>query len=709
MKRINCIILTLALLMVVQGIKAESYTGTLERHGAKMEYSFSGECKVTDKTKAEYGGLYPTTVGTSIDGEVKVGSTLNLSCKKLKGSEKWKTVTLSIVVGTDNGNFINYDNIKSDNVVSKSITVPEEVVTNDGNKEKVKSIHISYYYRTLVSGVNCNVDLKAVRDVGSTETYRGKSEVVIAFEEPEGYCNYTITGRNVRRTSDNSTELEADYYVGETVTVTCDGDADGAPYESYISYGTDEVKKLNGGVEKTFTIRKPNEDQADYISIGCCMAGLPNMDGTISFQVCGGAQVRINIIDPNTEQPVAAGNWEWNEVSPDERCSGCHGQWANYYIHTETAFDSNNEPYYGDPAMVCQSYLKKEVPDQNIFEYYLSFFDNDRPDPNNKWTKLENGYYNDFFYNNIISTRNGGRVVLDDGDEEGSLTIEPRSVAHLVKRNADGSDRWNVYMGRIIGKHLKHVDKEPVFETANIQTRPTGTVFVLEADGKTSRVYLLSGSMDVASKKTKKKVTLKPGQASTTDANGQMKVQKFDIKKAAQKFGITDDELLGVATTTSTKRYELERAIVKYKVTQGGKEGVLAKCFDNYGLYERRELRLGDVESIALLQSGTSYALNKKTKIAKRTKDADLNFLNLNESLMKKLNLTKKGTVKVMGKECTLYTGNNVEYYVWKGLVLKKVQKEQNGTTTIHEATSIEEPTSVDAKMFKMPEGYTVK
>ena len=81
----------------------------------------------------------------------------------------------------------------------------------------------------------------------------------------------------------------------------------------------------------------------------------------------------------------------------------------------------------------------------------------------------------------------------------------------------------------------------------------------------------------------------------------------------------------------------------------------------------------------------------------------------MNESLMKKLNLTKKGAAKVMGKECTLYTGNNVEYYVWKGLVLKKVQKEQNGTTTIHEATSIEEPTSVDAKMFKMPEGYTVK
>ena len=50
-----------------------------------------------------------------------------------------------------------------------------------------------------------------------------------------------------------------------------------------------------------------------------------------------------------------------------------------------------------------------------------------------------------------------------------------------------------------------------------------------------------------------------------------------------------------------------------------------------------------------------------------------------------------------------------MEYYVWKGLVIKKVQKEKNGTTTIHEVTSIEQPASIDPKMFKMPDGYTVK
>ena len=104
-----------------------------------------------------------------------------------------------------------------------------------------------------------------------------------------------------------------------------------------------------------------------------------------------------------------------------------------------------------------------------------------------------------------------------------------------------------------------------------------------------------------------------------------------------------------------------------------------------------------------------SYTLDRNTKTAKRTKDADLNFLNLNETLMKKLNLKKKGTKKVLGKDCILYEGKDVQFYVWKGLVMKKVQKESDGTTTIHEVTSIEEPTSIEAKTFKMPSGYTIK
>jgi hypothetical protein len=184
--------------------------------------------------------------------------------------------------------------------------------------------------------------------------------------------------------------------------------------------------------------------------------------------------------------------------------------------------------------------------------------------------------------------------------------------------------------------------------------------------------------MEVTSKKTGKKVMLKPGQASTVGIDGEQKVQQFDIKKAAKKFGITDAQLQGQVSTSTvaTKRYELQRGIVKYKVTKGSQQGVLAKAFDMYGVYERRELRMGNQTSIALTAGAESYALDKNKKTARRTKDADLNFLNLNETLMKKLNLKKKGTATVMGKQCDHYVGTNVEYYVWKGLVIKKVQKD---------------------------------
>ena len=185
-------------------------------------------------------------------------------------------------------------------------------------------------------------------------------------------------------------------------------------------------------------------------------------------------------------------------------------------------------------------------------------------------------------------------------------------------------------------------------------------------------------------------------------------VKKIDVNKVAKKFGISNAALQG-NTETVVKRYEIERAIVKYKVTKGGHQGVLAKAFDKYGRYERRELQMGNHLTIALLQDNVSYTLDRNTKTAKRTKDADLNFLNLNETLMKKLNLKKKGTKKVLGKDCILYEGKNVQFYVWKGLVMKKVQKESDGTTTIHEVTSIEEPTSIEAKTFKMPSGYTIK
>jgi hypothetical protein len=697
MKRINGIFLILVLLMVAQGIKAESYTGTLERHGAKMEYSFSGEFKIQEKTDAQSGGRLPTIFGTTITGEVKVGSTLNLSCKKLSTSEKWKKVSINIQGYTTAGKgskIAHY--VGEGGSVTKAFTVPVNGPIDYGPAAELTELFITFSYQNKDNEVRAELNLKVVKEIGPMEYFKGTYEICAPYEEPDGFVEYTITGRNFRKEYDGS--YTADYYPGEKVTCTCSPEPRRSlPYEAYISYNEEQVKKLNGTLEKTFTIHEPDpETGINDIIIGASFDGEVMFDPENPlFQFGDGVRIHVNLIKPNQDQPVT-NNFKWNEVDED-RCVHCHGQGSEYMIQG-----------FGEPAVTCMTNLKKEAPDQNIFEYYFSVPSLYDPKPQDKWYKLLSGEVYDVHYNDVISTRWGWKTTLSYGDEDEALTIDENSVVHLVKRNTDGSDRWNVYMGRIIGKNLKrHGEREPLFETPTMQARPTGTVFVLEADANTSRVYLLSGSMNVASKKSQKKATLKPGQASTISSDGKIKIQKFDVNAAARKYGITSDELQGVAATT-TKRYGVERALVKYKVTRGNEEGVMAKLFDAYGHMERRELKMNTQKTVQVTQGTTSYTLNTEKKTAQGVKNAELNFMDFTTPIMKKLDLKKKGTGKVLEHDCDIYANSTTEYYVWQGIVLKKVERKGNTVTTT-EATSIEQPATVDASLFKVPSGYTLK
>ena len=123
----------------------------------------------------------------------------------------------------------------------------------------------------------------------------------------------------------------------------------------------------------------------------------------------------------------------------------------------------------------------------------------------------------------------------------------------LQKRLANGSDRWVVYKGKIVGKSLKRA-AEPSFQMTNCIATPTGTTYVLEDDGKTSRVMLLDGSMEVVSNKGSKKQTLHPGQAATVTNNGQINVGNFDVAATAKKYGISGVSIPKTSTQqTNTK------------------------------------------------------------------------------------------------------------------------------------------------------------
>ena len=368
-----------------------------------------------------------------------------------------------------------------------------------------------------------------------------------------------------------------------------------------------------------------------------------------------------------------AKSFKWNDEAEDDRCRHCKGQFSYYFLA-----GGNPMAWY---IHYCNSYRKESV------------------------QGLGDSYYSAIFYNDVLET-GSEKMVLDYRDEERVLTLMENTMAHLRKRNTDGTDRWEVLKGTIVGNGLKHAKCE--FEMSSCTAKPTGTTYVLQDDGKTSRVYLLQGSMEVKSKKGSKKQTLKPGQAATVNSQGQMSVSSFDVGAMAKKYNIS-----GVSTTTTTTtttspdkndRYEVKCAVVKYKYTKGKETGQQERAFDNYGKLERRHEKTSKLETYLYIRDNKNYNLDVKKKTMTVKTDNQLNFRNPNDSRIKKTD--KRKTTTILGKTCTLYQTEKSDYWVWKGIVLKKVDRKENGTQAIIEATSIQTPASLPASTFEIPKGY---
>ena len=314
-------------------------------------------------------------------------------------------------------------------------------------------------------------------------------------------------------------------------------------------------------------------------------------------------------------------------------------------------------------------------------------------------------------YCDLIKTEKDSEAVLSLTDKT-SFTIKEKTRVLLPPYEGEVS---NIKMiAGVIWINMKRM----IFNGGEMRLDGTqavagirGTIVTMEETGSETRFWLLTGKVDVTSKKTGKKVSLKAGQMTTTGKDGKIVVKKFNIEQGAKKFGIPMSEIrnhystTGTGTTATANRYEVERAVVKYRVTQNGQTGEQTKTFDNFGQLERRHLKLSNQQTTQITCNNTTYTLDPKTKTAKEQTDAETNFLNFSTPKMKKLNLQKKGTATVLGRECTVYANNDSRYYVWKGIVLKRLVKTKNGTVTT-EAVSIEQPTTVDPNLFKLPAGY---
>ena len=534
MRRFYGLFLTLALLLWAAGAAAESYTGTMQRHGVKMEYSFSGG-KVTKKDEPVIGGAPYAEMLVNIEGEVKSGTTVTASCKKMQGLATFKEVTISTLIHTDDGQ-IKEDVKKGDGSCSVSVSVP-------GNATKV-SIFMSYRsWRTkLTSEVTWNVVKENTTTPGRPDestsvnpanTYRDqatseghtmkysiaggtvlKKEKANIIHDEWGHDNYHQQLKGIVKPGAN-VSVELSKVKGEgtpRLGIVFDYLKKGQlPNMAGILYNTEQTTSTS----KSF--RVPSD--AEYIEIFIhYQVPHKGADSDINIHVklyVGDRMADYEYSSSTPSTPVntnTPGNFKWNDIAPDENCPVCKKPYSGYdVLHVNGSVGQRCKDGHGNFASMSAL------------------------DP----------YY---FYDYII-TKSDGEVTLFYGDQENTVTVKPNSTV-ICAPLANGNSRWYVHKGSIVGQHLKHVNKvRPTIELSNCSAYPKGTIYVAEDDGKTSRVYLLTGSMEVTSKKTSKKVTLKPGQASTVSTNGQQKIQAFDVKKLAKKYGISTS---GTATTGNT-------------------------------------------------------------------------------------------------------------------------------------------------------------
>lgn len=139
--------------------------------------------------------------------------------------------------------------------------------------------------------------------------------------------------------------------------------------------------------------------------------------------------------------------------------------------------------------------------------------------------------------------------------------------------------------------------------------------------------------------------------------------------------------------------------------------------WDDYGRLERSEITRCE-EKVGGKWKSTSapqikniivddkhYMYSKSTGW-KQLKNNEVNFLGSGSKTVNGCKLEKNGTATVNGKPCDIFkgkrNGTTIEYYIWEGVPMKRVEKDSEGSTTTT-VESIELPASVDASLFEIP------
>ena len=639
----TAVLLVVALTVSAQGVTKGSYNPIVGT--GEIFYSFSGG-KVIEKSAFKEQLSYSY--------EVEEGATLSFSCFC---SEKvgWPR----IVISDGNGKTIKETKGKS---ASMTYQVPKG---QDG-----VCVTLDIYNGVSTHPTEVVISCKVKKPSKKLSSYKGTISYLDTKME-YSFSGAIVTSKKVvdegYDTNAMQVGIKGQTEAGATVSATykkiagCVKEASGpnVSITAYTSQGeTINLQNKSGNGSSTVSGKVP--DNASRISIL-----MTYQDITLRQVNC---YVTLEVVKKANAQENKL--LKWSDESTANHCEHCHGQISKYTIDASSSADG---------YVCCNNHRNEQK----------------------KYARKVNNRDDYIYYNDLVWTDYDTPIQVFNKCEDVRITIQENSLIYLKKRTNDGRDIWVLEKGSIVGEGLKRTDCE--FEMTYCTAKPTGTTYVLENDGKSSRVYLLDGSMEVTSKKGSKKSTLKPGQAATVNNQGQMSVKSFDVAAMAKKYKISD-----LSTTTQDKnRYDMKCAVVKYKYTKGKVTGQHERVFDNYGKVERRYFKTPTSETYFYIRDNKDYTLDVKKKTMTVSDDVQLNFLYPDKTRIKKI--SQKKPVTILGKTCTFYQSSSSDYYVWKGIVLKKVERLKNGTKAIYEATSIQTPASLPASTFEIPKGYKTK
>ena len=168
------------------------------------------------------------------------------------------------------------------------------------------------------------------------------------------------------------------------------------------------------------------------------------------------------------------------------------------------------------------------------------------------------------------------------------------------------------------------------------------------------------------------------------------------------------------STPVANHRYGIKSGFIKYTAPMGTDQELY---FDDYGAKELFitliDIGVAKSKSIEIRKDGFSYIYEEgKTEGTKKAwYTNDMDYSKADPKTLERYKVKDLGTEMIDGKECKKFSAefgkSPILTWSWNNIMVKTITK-MGGTDFVIEAVKIQD-TSVDPKMFELPQGVTFK